>query len=112
MGHRCKLDMTAAFKDCWENDNLGFQVRGKEREGEKVGAEIISLGPDRPGRLEEEAEGKLIRLGEMRVLPNLQSLPPGPGKERASREQLDHHGHQVYRQVHIQGVAVNPGETL
>lgn len=29
---RNKLDMTAAFKDCWENDNLGFQVRGKERE--------------------------------------------------------------------------------
>lgn len=40
-----------------------FRLGARKGKGEKVGAEIISLGPDHPGRLEEEAEGKLVRLG-------------------------------------------------
>lgn len=42
-----------------------------------MGPEIICLGPDSLGSLDEEAEGKLVRLGL--VLPTLQPLLLGPG---------------------------------
>lgn len=41
---------------------LAFRLGAENRKGERVGAEIIFLGPDHPGRLEEEAEGKLFSL--------------------------------------------------
>lgn len=79
-----------------------FRLEARRGKGERVGAEIISLGPDHPGRLKEAAEGSGSGWGD-----ESPTKPPVSPSWAWLAETL-----RIYKQVHIQGVAVNPGETL
>lgn len=58
-----------------ENDNLGFQIRDKE--GERWESGYRDHFSDHLRSLDEEAEGKCVKLEDGGVLPTLQSLSWG-----------------------------------